>query len=709
MSSTLSTSLPLLPSLACFGIVAVFWWPAWRCLRLQGLSYSLPTDVGLAFVFAFGVYAAITCPFLLLHLSADSALVCVLSFWLAWILITEYLWRKNPQSPHSACRNPLESNWQVPSFPWKLSLAGGFALSALTASEIIDRTIGLLLMAGIGFAHVVLGMRKQESRSGVVPQSKQSRLIYGLLIVLTLYAIISPFFFYRTDADDNLYLSEALVLQHSPHLGLYAPTHRGEALPSNPIYAWQSFELWAAMLARLSGLHPMIVMRSLLGPLLTLFSLCLYAGVLRLLIPRQWIPTAMVFILAYFLFGMSSQWTPNNYLLPRPQQGKTWLMHLGILALVLQSFYYFQQSSRRRWLGVFLVSFACAGWAPTAIALVPATLGSYACAHFLRSRNRDTCKQSILLLIGSIPVFLLALYLATHQSAIFAEESLASSEFLNWQNLFFFLYLGGGHGGGGLELAAMVGAPLLLLFFVRKRAWVYPLSFSFILGASLLNPILYPWARAACGGMWGYLRLYWLLPIPIFLACLGAFWVHTRRNHSSTSMNQSISLCIGLLVFPLCGAKLVWSSANIYSPPQEGIAIYRVENPYKIPAGLFEIAQRLQTMPLGPDHRILCHLTESMHLAPLVEDFDFVFAREYQTPPALHALGRVDEAKRRQDLAFDFLFGNMEIQRARSLLKQEKATYVILNKETKSVGDLLLALGYQERMAREGFSLWMKP
>ncbi|MDA0667105.1 MAG: DUF6077 domain-containing protein [Planctomycetota bacterium] len=148
-------------------------------------------------------------------------------------------------------------------------------------------------------------------------------------------------------------------------MGEFAPTHRGEPLPANPVYALQSFELWGAMLARFSGLHPLIVTRSLLGPILLLLSLALYAGLLRRMIPIGLLQVGMVFLLAYFVFGISSHWTPNNYLLTRPQQGKTWLMHAGVLAVLIQSLQFFKQSNRQNGLLLFFISCACLVWAPT--------------------------------------------------------------------------------------------------------------------------------------------------------------------------------------------------------------------------------------------------------------------------------------------------------------------------------------------------------
>ncbi|MDA0667106.1 MAG: hypothetical protein O3A50_04935 [Planctomycetota bacterium] len=166
---------------------------------------------------------------------------------------------------------------------------------------------------------------------------------------------------------------------------------------------------------------------------------------------------------------------------------------------------------------------------------------------------------------------------------------------------------------------------------------------------------------------------------------------------------------LGLLaLIPLCGTHYVWSRSDLYSAADKGIVMYEVENPYKIPQDLLRLANKMQGLTLGPEHRILAHLNEVTHLAPLVKDFDFVFARDFQTPPPLIALGRAEEAQRRERLAAIFLDGNMKSIEAAPLLQSELASYVIVSPYTADLSNQLLELNYSLRFGSGPYELWVR-
>lgn len=736
MIPALATSLPIPATVLFFALVVAFWLPAWRWMQGGNANPEehWSTRAALAFILAFGVFSAVSGPLLLLHASTQTAIFVLVPTWALAVVAIEFgVRRQSTQTTQNQAQRKhqaaLDLQHKSESTPWRrpqrpalfvAALIAGLAVATAATNEWIPRRLGLGLL-GLGFcANLYLAWRSSRKTSTHASQATQTpsadrdrksiwdhatTLLFLALVVATL---ITPAFHFRADADDNLYLSEALLLTDSPAMGLQAPTHRGEGLASNPIYAWQSFELWTALLGRFAGLHPLMVLRSLCGPLLVLLCLALYRGILRRILPRQLLPAAMVFLVAYFLFGTSSHWTPNNYLLTRPHQGKTWLMHLGTAALLLQALRYVELPSRRQWWLLLLTSFACLGWAPTAVLLVPAILGTIALSHFLLAPSLSTVRRQLPMLACFLPQLLFAIVLSTQQDSIMKESTLDWGDPSPWSDLFILQFLHGRVAGGALEITALVFAPLLVLALPRLRRQAYPLWFTVALGLVLLNPVLYNTICEYLSGEPGYLRFFWLLPLPFFIASLGAVVVHLNRWPRQAGLGRFATLVAGLVAFPLCGAHYVWSQDNVYYPANDGSYLGSVDNPYKMPAGLLATAQELVTLPLGPDHRILCHINEVMHLSPLVREFDFVFARDYQTLPPLWRLGREEEAQRRLSLGIDFMKGDLTDSAAAPLLVQEKAEYVIVGPNTAGLEIQLQRLGYSLRFESDGFALWVR-
>lgn len=709
MNETFTTELPLLQSLLCLLLMLAFWWPAWRWLELGGRNQAQPLSqrIAMAFVAAFGFFTLLTSPMLLLHLSTQTALACVGVAWIIAGISAEIAWWKNTTPAQALQPSVSPEAYQVHrSASFLPAFLFSFAAVASLVLGFLPSAVALGLM-GVGLL-LNLWLARKHASSVVTLERKTNRIVQLVFFSLLGTALVSPAFHHRADADDNLYLSEALLLQDSPAMGEFAPTHRGESLPANPIYALQSFELWSAMLGRLSGLHPLIVTRSLLGPILLLLSLALYAGLLRQIVPAGMLQVGMIFVLAYFVFGISSHWTPNNYLLTRPQQGKTWLMHAGILALLLQSLRYLKQTDKRNGLLLFVISCACLGWAPTAILLVPATLGTLALAQVYLKLSLSTVKQGLWLGLCVAPQILFVIFLRLHEQQALQEATLGEDIDTSWADLFFFIFLKLRIGGGALELLALLASPLLLVLFPHNKRRAFPIVFLAALAVSLLNPLLYGWISEMTSGKWGYLRLFWLLPFPLLFGALGAGVYASILGDGKSRVPSTIAMLGLLALIPACGAHYVWSPKNVYSTIDHGTAMYEVENPYKVPQDLLQLANEMQKLPQGPQHRILAHLNEVTHLAPLAIQFDFVFARSFQTTPPLISLGRAEEAKRRERLGTTFLQGNMNAELAAPLMKSELASYVIVSPHTAELSDHLSKLHYSLRLGSGPYELWVR-
>ena len=270
MNEPFTTSLPIAQSFLCLLLIVAFWWPAWRWLAVfhHGQGQPLSQRVAMAFVIAFGAFSLCTGPMLLLHISSQAAMTSICVIWFLAGITAEIAWRKKPRLETDATR-PSEPSTDLqlahgsptflPAFLFSLAATTSLALGWLP-SQLALSLVGLSFLMNLWFTRTT---STRQISIPAEPNPAVALIFFGLLGL----ALVSPAFHHRADADDNLYLSEALILQDSPAMGEVAPTHRGEALPANPVYAWQSFELWGAMLARYSGLHTLIAMLGFLAVL----------------------------------------------------------------------------------------------------------------------------------------------------------------------------------------------------------------------------------------------------------------------------------------------------------------------------------------------------------------------------------------------------------------------------------------------------------
>jgi hypothetical protein len=706
-------------------LIFAFAWPGRRLVEIlnQEQRWDRAAAWALGFLLSFGWFTFTELPALLLHWSSSTGLVIALVGWGIGAVAVEVALRRSRASSGAppreteapdAAPSPARENdrWVVLLL---LILSAGAAMA--TAVRAVPRSLVAAGWGLLGMSTVLLALRRFRKRSTdravalTVGQTKIAAVILGCLVV---GSALSSFAWVREDADDTLYSTEALLLRDSPAMGLYAPAHRGELLPPEKIYVVQSFELWAAVISRLTGLHPLVVLRSLLAPVVVLLAYCLYFELLKRIVPRELVVVAAVGTVAYFLFGISSHFTTNNYLLSRSAQGKTWLMHVAIPGLTLLALELSRRPSKRLFGCLLATSVAAMGMAPTAAALVPVHLGALGLAHWITTRNRAGFGRFVLVAAASLPCVIFIAWIAAQRSEIKSYLDNGSlHDVLRWRDMVLFFFLNFGERGGGIELFAFVAFPLLLACVAWKRVAQFPLIYLGILFVTVLNPWLVRMTTSLIS--WdGVVRMLWLVPVPILFGGVVAL-VAALCLAAAPRTGAIVGLGLVLAAMPLMGGRFAWSKANLFLDPIDFSTIRRAENLFKVPAPLLTIATRLTGKQLGPERRVLCSERDASHLTPLVSEMDFVYTRDFQTLDPLTAVGRETEGRARRRLAREFLRGEMNDQEAAASFDGAKAEYVIVDPESDNrtgrtrVEGVLGRRGFQRTVSVSGYDLWERP
>ena len=357
------------------------------------------------------------------------------------------------------------------------------------------------------------------------------RLERAVSVGMFLLAIVGATFWVREDADDVLYMGAALMLQDAQSMGIETPAHRGEGLPSTAAYAWQSFELWGSILADHADLHVLPAFRTALAPVLVCVSLLLYRVLLGSLLPRALLPIAMTALIAYFAFGLSSPFASNVYLLSRSAQGKSWLIHVGLPAMVILVRIFLRHPRPGLFAALMLVSFACLGFAPSAVFVAPVVLSVCAIAVLATSAElwsggsvlAGVPKLGRLLCLGLavVPFLAFGLYVIANQSAAVETLGYGRTYSTTWIWTILFHHLDFDSGGGAIEIFLLLTAPMAVALLPRGAAWAFPLAFTAILFLTILNPLAFPLVASVVGAT-AYQRFMWAVPFPIFVGLLAA-------------------------------------------------------------------------------------------------------------------------------------------------------------------------------------------
>lgn len=698
-------------------LVAAFVLPGVRAVARWDRAgrFSWPARIAIGYTIAFGAFSALTGPLILAHRSSRSAWILSVATWALAALAIE-VWPRRRGSGTPAAAGASEPELVGLPRSWAAAVAllalGSLACAWLFATDFVPRRAALAACAAAFAANgwVAFRVRRAPPRAatgGEVAQlGRPRRAAAAAAALLFVGALVATTVAVREDPDDMLYISEALALQNAPAMAIEQPNHRGEGLPANILYVWQAFELWGGLLARASGTHPLILFRTLFAPLVLVLAACCYLEIFRSILPRGWIACALLVTIAYFTFGMTSHWTANNYLLPRPAQGKTWVVHVAVPVLVLIASEFMRRPRPSTWLLLLLVCFASLGFAPFSVYLIPSAMAALLLAYAALWPGRATVLRGAIAATALLPLLGFGRYLASQVDDSMAESVADRVAAGRWRDEFFFGHLNFSEGGGALELFPLVALPLAALLLRRREQLFYPVAFTLALFATALNPLVFPLLAGSWTGFEGYKRLFWLVPYPFLLGILAAGLVRASAAARRPAWVGAAVLAGFLLAMPLTGGSFVFGPGN----PSGGDspAPYMARNAYKMPEDLRRLAEVLARGPHGPETRILCSMRTASHLGPLVHGFDFVYARKHQTRSALKRAGRAEEATERSRLGGAFLRGRVAPDEAAALLAEHKTWYVVQERDSEAIQTALRSAAFQLVGEFGAYRLWAR-
>ncbi|MCS6977792.1 MAG: DUF6077 domain-containing protein [Gemmatales bacterium] len=461
----------------------------------------------------------------------------------------------------------------------------------------------------------------------------------------------------RPDWDDCYYLAAVLDFTQAERLNLAEPTHR-EGLPLNVINVLIAWELWQAVLCWASGLNPMVVAHGLLPPLLIALAYSAYHGVLSEILPRRWVPLALLGVAAYHVWGISSHDTSANYLLTRIWQGKAALLHIGLPMLVWSLHHLAKQlTDPRRWLSLLAGVLAALVMSSSAIFLVTLLIPVLAAAVWLTSSQARRWLIVLAGLVSVIPSVAMGLLLRTE---VVSDPSLNvdAGSWTWWRGFDYWHHY---TGFGSSEKVWLVFLPLLSLLLFEKQRRGYLVYFPILAWLTFANPFLADFVATYLTSYHTYFRVYWLLPVACGLGATLALlsrvlarslpdmfpnWTLWQQASVQTILPLGIAL-VGLIGTMLTPTLYVWSGDNLRLLIPDAETHRLAENPAKMPQDLIDIADQMLRDEAISEVNILATEEVVNYLTPLSRDFRFVHTRVMYTLQMYDRAGRREEGQKR--------------------------------------------------------------
>ncbi len=786
---------PTLPILVFFAsllgfLLPGFWWASWLHRRD---GYSWPFRWVLGFAWSFAVFAPVGWPFLWLGGSFAGFAKVLAGVWLLFTGISAYFYfvKKGASgAPASGSSDSLPApaidTLPSPPISWlALRLVIAYVLAAVAfvvlahrhgyvvrnllhpdpalqaAGELLPwQDLSFLLLVVLAVTLVLIlytlliwGRPRLPALTAWTDEEGPSAPVTGGYVLISLVAVLfiglqtaSAMFFDRPDWDDCYYLAAVLDYEHAEQFNDQEPTHReGFPVPAhNRLLVW---ELWGAVLCRLSGLNPMAVFHTLLPALLVPLAYAAYWQVLAEFLPRRWVPLAVLGVAAYHLWGVSSHDSPANFLLNRTTQGKAVMLHIGLPLLVVTQVRLLRQPQLARWLALLAAMLLSLAASTSTVFLGPMLLSCMVLAVIGTVPWKAWLAGGVGSALAVAPCVIYGLLI---REAALADKIIAADYQVD-SSLWLSDVVGRHIGYGSAEGVWFLLLPLLALLLVNHWRMTYLVIFSVILLLTYSNPFFYPWLAKHVTTFWTYFRVLWLFPVALGLGAFLALFARLLARALARRLPLPIDLTAGaiaiaglLLTAPwpsryALPGMYVWGSTNVsmIQAHQTPRVPPWADNILKMPADLIPLANDLLADPEIRGVRILCEEAVSNYLTPYSREFRFVETRPLYTLAMTDQAGRLDEGEKRFLVSL-LLSGHQLPQepweapwsgwhpfyhspgmlprkpmvltrdRLEELLDELRVKYVIIYTESPNHPRKLQELGFQPIQMSGEFTLWRR-
>ena len=189
---------------------------------------------------------------------------------------------------------------------------------------------------------------RSDQRMLRLSYSLESRIYWGIFLVLVLLQMVLSVVFASFDGDDAYYVVESLLAQQADVMNTILP-YTGMSTTLEIRHALAVITMWTAFIARMSGIHATIVSHSVIPVIIIPLVYLVYVEIARILFRRRQeiIPVFMIIVSFLMIFGNVSIYTPATFFLTRTWQGKAIVCNL-VFPLILWIFLWMLEDCQKK-------------------------------------------------------------------------------------------------------------------------------------------------------------------------------------------------------------------------------------------------------------------------------------------------------------------------------------------------------------------------
>ena len=247
-------------------------------------------------------------------------------------------------------------------------------------------------------------------------QSKKNQLntIETITILLILIQVFSVSFLQHTDDDDAWYVATAVTDWYTNTIGIYA-ADTGELITwkSQADYIFAPWPVMCATFSQLVGIHPTILMHSILPSILLLLAYTVYwiLGTDLFLQTPEKITTFLFFYSILNIWGGFSVRSPAMFLLLRVWQGKAIMAAALLPLLFFTTCNYLRNNNIKTYILLFINNMAILLVSSMGVALSGLIILCFSVAEYISNRSfkavaKLLCSLIPNLIIGSLYILL---------------------------------------------------------------------------------------------------------------------------------------------------------------------------------------------------------------------------------------------------------------------------------------------------------------
>ncbi|MBW2230296.1 MAG: hypothetical protein JRG92_13785 [Deltaproteobacteria bacterium] len=381
------------------------------------------------------------------------------------------------------------------------------------------------------------------------------------LVALSILCAVATAVAHRSDADDSFYVNLVVAAVDRPDAPLLAgdTLHGLSDIPmSLPVFKVLSWEMLQACIARVTGVDVLTLVHVIIPPLIAMLIPLAYARLLALLLPGRW-PWALAVVVAVLLLAGDGKAGHAGFALLRLQQGKSVLLHVALPLISAYGIAFALRPDRRRFILLMSAQIAAVGLSSSGLWLAPAVAGLALVGAMPWPTSRSELWRSArtlgIGLAASVHALGLALLLRAETRRSF-EQAVHRLDSLVWSGDRLVAHASDLVLGSGpyawLALfclpAALAAAPGLL-----QRRWAAVSLVAFF--GAFWNPLTAPFVANQITGPDTYFRVFWLIPLPVFVATVltapleWRFGGHTGKG-SARVIATLVLVSLALLVLP---------------------------------------------------------------------------------------------------------------------------------------------------------------